>query len=221
MKRRASTQATHVGLRSIQDGVVTLRDGQARAVLAVSSVNFGLIGAGEQEAVVASFAALLNGLTFPVQALVRVLPVDLERYVAELEAVAPQLSQPLAVLARDHALFLRRLTRHRALLERRFYLVVPADGKTTHRGWRRTRAAGAGDDDAVDTLKQLTARCDELARGLSRCGLSAHRLDDVELAQLFHACWSPDQARVQRLRRRLTEYTALVTRSPKAAARRS
>ena len=46
MKRRASTPAAHVGLRAIQDSVVTLRDGQARAVLAVSSVNFGLIGAG-------------------------------------------------------------------------------------------------------------------------------------------------------------------------------
>lgn len=221
MKRRASTQAAHVGLRAIQDSVVTLRDGQARAVLAVSSVNFGLIGAGEQEAVVASFAALLNGLTFPVQVLVRVLPVDLERYVAGLEGLAPQLSEPLAALARDHALFLRRLTRHRTLLERRFYLVVPADGKAARRGWRPKRANPSDPDDPADTLKQLTARCDELVRGLSRCGLSAHRLDDVELAQLFHQCWAPDQARVQRLRRALTEYTALVTRTTAPRVRRS
>ena len=221
MKRRASTQAAHVGLRAIQDSVVTLRDGQARAVLAVSSVNFGLIGAGEQEAVVASFAALLNGLTFPVQVLVRVLAVDLERYVADLEALAPGLSEPLAALARDHALFLRRLTRHRTLLERRFYLVVPADGKRVDRGWRRQRGVGAGPAEGADTLKQLTARCDELARGLSRCGLSARRLDDVELAYLFHQCWAPDQARVQRLRRALTEYTALVSRAPTASRRRS
>ena len=221
MKRRASTQAAHVGLRSIQDSVVTLRDGQARAVLEVSSVNFGLIGAGEQEAVVASFAALLNGLTFPVQVLVRVLPVDLERYVAELEQLAPQLSEPLAALARDHALFLRRLTRQRTLLERRFYLIVPADSRTGRSGWRRKRGAGPDPDDPTDILKQLTARCDQLARGLSRCGLSAHRLDDVELAQLFHQCWAPDQARVQRLRRALTEYTALVSRAPTASRRRS
>ena len=221
MKRRASTQAAHVGLRSIQDSVVTLRDGQARAVLEVSSVNFGLIGAGEQEAVVASFAALLNGLTFPVQVLVRVLPVDLERYVAELEQLAPQLSEPLAALARDHALFLRRLTRHRTLLERRFYLVVPSDSQATHRGWRRKRGSQERQANGADTLRQLTARCDELARGLSRCGLSAHRLDDVELAQLFHQCWAPDQARVQRLRRALTEYTALVTRTTAPRVRRS
>ena len=116
MKRRASTQGAHVGLRSIQDGVVTMRDGQALAVLVVSSVNFGLIGAGEQEAVVASFAALLNGLTFPVQVLVRVLPVDLERYVTDLEGLAPGLSEPLAALARDHALFLRRLTDRKSVV---------------------------------------------------------------------------------------------------------
>ena len=220
MKRRASTQGAHVGLRSIQDGVVTMRDGQALAVLVVSSVNFGLIGAGEQEAVVASFAALLNGLTFPVQVLVRVLPVDLERYVTDLEGLAPGLSEPLAALARDHALFLRRLTRHRTLLERRFYLIVPADRRTAHRGWHPKRANPADPDDPADILKQLTARCDELARGLSRCGLSAHRLEDVELAQLFHQCWAPDQARVQRLRRALTEYTALVMRRPSPAGRR-
>ena len=220
MRQHPSTQVAHVGLTAIQDGVVHLRDGQARAILEVNSVNFGLVGAGEQEAIVASFATLLNGLTFPVQVLVRVLPVDLEAYVADLEHRALNMAEPLPALARDHASFLRRLTRHRTLLERRFYVVVPAELRERTRHWRRPkRAADVGADAAV-TLKQLTARCDELAKGLGRCGLSARRLNDPELAQLFLACWCPELSRVQRLRHVLTEYTALVTRGQPIRKRR-
>ena len=45
---------------------------------------------------------------------------------------------------------------------------------------------------------------------LAGCGLTARRLSGPEIAQLFHACWCPELARVQRLRRALDEYTALV-----------
>ncbi len=74
--------------------------------------------------------------------------------------------------------------------------------------------------DATATLKQLAARCDELGRGMGRCGLSTRRLNDAELAHLFLACWCPELSRVQRLRHALTEYTALVTRSQAVRERR-
>ena len=211
MRDYPSAQTAHVALDAIRDGVVYLRNDEARAILEVSSVNFGMVGAGEQEAILASFAALLNGLTFPVQILVRVLPVDLDGYVTDLERQALTLTDPLAALARDHALFLRRLTRHRTLLERRFYVVVAADESAARSRWRRPRRGVENEPDNTAPMKQLTARCDELARGLSRCGLSAHRLDDLALAQLFYACWCPELSRVQRLRHALTEYTALAT----------
>src|SRR5204863_422602 len=78
-------------------------------------------------------------------------------------------------------------------------------------GWvvERRRAA----PDAGATRRQLTFRCDEVARQLGRCGLAARRLGSAELAQLFYACWCPELARVQRLRRDLAAYTALVVRA--------
>ena len=213
MSRRASVQTAWIGLEAIDDGVVRLIGGRCRAVLEVGSINFALQGEAQQEAVVAGFAAFLNSLGFPVQVLVRVLPIDVERYLGELEGRGRGgLPEPLAELARDHVAFVRRLARNRTLLERRFYLVVPADDPVERRPRWRFGRRPAGPDVAA-ARRQLTFRCDELIRQLGRCELSARRLDDAELAQLLHACWNPELARVQRLRREVVDYTALVVRA--------
>jgi hypothetical protein len=221
MRRQTSIQRVHINLATIEERVVRLAGGQYRAVLEVSSVNFGLAGEVEREAIIASYAAFLNSLTFPMQVLTRVLPIDLEGPVAELERQAQGgLAEPLAALARDHASFLRRLARQRTLLERRFYLVVPAQAE----GYRPPRLPfkrHAGDLDQTGAYRQLTFRCEEVERQLSRCGLTVRRLGDVELAQMFYACWCPDLARVQRLRRHLDEYTVLVTQGVARSGRRS
>ena len=214
MSRPASVQRSRISLEAIEDDVVRLAGGEYRAVLEVGSVNFGLQGEGQQETILASYAAFLNSLTFPVQILVRVLPIEIERYLADLERRArTELPEPLAELARDHVAFLRRLARNRTLLERRFYLVVPADGEAEggRRGWPFRRRSRGGS--LAQARRQLTVRCEEVARQLARCGLTARRLGSIELAQLYQACWCPELARVQRLRRELGEYTALVVRA--------
>lgn len=217
MGRLVSAQTAHLGLESIDDGVLCLSGGQYRAVLEVGSVNFALQGEVEQEATVASFAAFLNGLSFPVQILMRAVPIDLQTHLGELERRALQFPEDLANLARDHAAFLRRLARSRTLLERRFYLVVPAD-EGPRRGayplsWPLGRKIPG--PNAAGARKQLTFRCEEIARGLGRCGLAARRLSSVELAQLLYDCWCPELARVQRVRRDLAEYTAPVIHGPR------
>jgi hypothetical protein len=156
-------QGAFVGLESIAGDTVRLSGGRRRAVLEVTGVDFELRRADEQEALVAAFGAFLNGLTFPIQALVRVQPVDLEGYLQRLEGHARrQLGHDLAILAHDHLTYLRRLGGQRALLERRCYVVVPADaapgaapGPVTRPGpgapglpfrlpWRPRRGGGEG-----------------------------------------------------------------------------
>lgn len=218
MRRPGSVQSAHVGLEGIEDGVVSHGNGQYRAVLEVDSLDFGMRGEGDQEAVVASYAAFLNGLSFPVQILVRVLPIDLQGYLGGLERRARTLSETdseaLADLARDHVAYLRRLARSRTLLERRFYVVVPAQSEPGRaRRWSTPwRTAGPGPSPEA-AHRQLLFRCAEVTRQLGRCGLTAQRLDSAALARLFYACWCPELARVQHLRGDLTDHTALVVRS--------
>jgi hypothetical protein len=199
MTRSASVQSAHLALAAIDEDVLCLAGGQYRAVLEAGSINFGLQGEADQEAVIAGFAACLNSLTFPVQILVRVLPIDIGRYLTDLEQRAHHLSADLADLARDYLTFLQRLARNRTLLERRFYLVVPARLETTtaQSWWPLQRKQSGGSIGAA--RRQLTFRCEEIERQLGRCGLPVRRLSTGELAQLFYACWCPDLAHVQRL----------------------
>jgi len=109
-----------------------------RAALALSSVNFTLKSSAEQEALLAGYHSFLNGLDFPTQTLVRVLPLDLEPYLqpyrarfalAQPHGVSAKAPGPaaLADLAADHVRFVRVLAQRHTFLERRFYLAIPAE----------------------------------------------------------------------------------------------
>lgn len=210
MRRVASLQTAHIGVETIEDDLIRLEGAQYRAVLDVGSINFGLMGQTEQEAAVAGFAAFLNSLAFPIQMVVRAMPIDIEGYLGDLERRALHLPEDLAALAHDHVLFLRRLARSRTLLERRFYLVVPADtgAGSARTRWPFSRPAQQITPDAV--RRQLTFRCEEIERQLGRCGLPVRRLTTSELAQLLASCWCPELSRVQRVRREVADYAALV-----------
>jgi hypothetical protein len=226
-----SVQA-RVRLESVADGVAYFGRGSGVHCCAVLEVT----GAGQQslatadepqqEVILAAYAQLLNALDFPFQVLVRSIPVDLSRYVERMEERTRLLPSGLAALARDHAAFVLGLASRRTLLERHHYVVLPADGAspTTAPGVGRLcglvglgrRREPAPAHHAAETTtsraalcRHLTFRCEQVARQLGRAGLETTRLDDTQLAQLYHACWAPDAARSQRIRRAVSEYTTL------------
>lgn len=221
MSRPVSIQSVHLRLESIDDGIVSLVGGTYRAVLEVGSINFGLQGDAEQEVVIAGFDGFLNSLTFPIQILVRVLPVDMEHYLGDLQERTRHLPDVLSDLALDYVTFLQRLARNRTLLERRFYLVVPAQSEFSGPGRRRPFRRTMPIDDVESVRRQITFRCEEIERQLGRSGLTSRRLQSTELASLYYACWCPDLARVQRLQHEIEHATTLVVASPTREPRRS
>jgi hypothetical protein len=218
--KSSSIQTRRVGIESIEEQVVRLSDDHFRTVIEVNSLNVDLLSDEEQEEVVASYATSLNSLTFPIQILVRILPVDIEIYVAELEQQLKQeSSDKLLDLGRDHMAFIRRLARTRTMLERRFFVVVPAGGdeQAGQGRWQlfhRDRPAAVRDGDGAAT--QLTFRSDEIDRQMNRCGLSARRLSTSDLADLYFTCFCPESARRQHMKRELSEYATLVVHGSQA-----
>src|SRR3989338_1862448 len=81
----ASTQA-HLDIEDIRDDIVILKNGNAVSVLQTTAVNFDLLSEGEQDAMIFTYAALLNSLTFPIQVIVRSKITDISSYLARLEA---------------------------------------------------------------------------------------------------------------------------------------
>jgi len=217
--KHASLQTVRLGIQTIQQDVVELSGGEYRAVLEVSGVARPFDDDVRLEGLLAGFAAFLNGLSYPLQVLVRATPVDLSRYLAALEERGRQVPDgKLAEMAYDHAAFIQSLARQRTLLERRFYVVVPAES-APRSGWA-ARLGRSGNRGAFDleprreaARRQLTFRCEDVRRQLARCSLGVRRLGDLELAQLFLTCWSPERARAQRFRQQLDDYTTLAVRA--------
>jgi len=182
-------------LEEIVEGVLCLRGGEYRAVIQAQSVNFALKSEEEQEAVMAAYRSFLNSLSHPVQMLVRILPTNVEPYLAgfRTNVTTHANSEAIRRLALDHEMFVRRLARERTLLERRFYLVVPAghsEGEghaAIHWPWQHA-TRGRDDQQLAVAAAQLDARCHEIAQGLTSFGVSSRRLRSEELAELWAAC---------------------------------
>jgi hypothetical protein len=184
----------------------------------VGSVNFQLLDDLDQQGLILSFAAALNSWHFPIEIVIRVLPVDLDRYLANLERRARQLTGQLAELARDHRLHVRRLARNQALLDHRSYIVVPADDPRRRWRWPWQRH----DEPRVLSgaiRQQLSLRCSEVQRGLGRCGLAVRRLGTQELGELYYAYLCPELSQIQKFRADLADYCTLVVTTPRPEGR--
>jgi hypothetical protein len=216
-------------LTAIRDSVACFGSGEDAEYCAVMEVagsqeSLAKIDDAKQEELLAAYAQFLNSVTFSFQLVVQVHPVDLGWYVTRVEERARVLSPALVAIARDHAAYVQGLSRQRTLLERRIYVVVPCSsalevGTVPSQAplmrlfGRRGRGNGRVDDLSFreETIsRQLTDRCHVISRQLGRAGLRTTRLDDLGLAQLYHVSWAPEVARTQRLRRELSDYTALV-----------
>jgi hypothetical protein len=178
-------------LDDIIDGVICLRGGDYRGVLEAGSVNFALKSEAEQEAIIAGYRAFLNSLSYPIQVVARILPTDVEAYLAGLrERSRVRASETMHRLALDHETFVRRLARERTLLERRFYVVVPAglEGTFERKGmrWPWQTVTGMTRHTLEAATRQLNFRCYELIQEMVSFGVTTRRLDSRELAELWN-----------------------------------
>jgi len=189
-------------LDEIAGDVLRLRGGDYRAVLQAGSVNFALKSEAEQEAILAGYRRFLNGLSYPLQVLVRVVPTDVEGYLAGLREARAG-TDTLRRLALDHESFVRRIARERTLLDRRFFVVVPAgmDGAFERRGvalpWSRTRRHERLKADLMAARRRLSFRCSEVTQALAAFGVITRRLDSEELAALWRETLGSSSSRAR------------------------
>jgi len=204
----SSVQERLVHVREVHDQVLCLASDRSPSgrdyvtVLEVEGINYGLKSPEEQNAVIAKYRALLNGLSYPLQILVRILPLNLAPYIAHLTGSSPAGQEGIwEQLARSHKQLLEQLARERTLLERHFYLVVPAtlaDDIPNTPGqriqqvpwpWGRRQHTQRAQEEAFDQVSVLLAtRARELIRQLGKMGLHARRLSQQELITLYAHC---------------------------------
>jgi len=122
----SSTAQKLVPIADIVDDVVIFVDGGCSVVLESSSLNFGLLSAKEQQAVIYAYSALLNSLNFPIQILIRSQVKDIKKYMDYLEVARGKIVNPkLNSLMVSYKSFISETIKKGNVLGKRFFIIIP------------------------------------------------------------------------------------------------
>jgi hypothetical protein len=208
MMKTGSIQQSFVALESVVNEVMCLASQQEkmvyRAGISVSSMNFLLRSEKEQEALLASYAAFLNSLSFPIQMMVHVRPLNLSPYLEFVEQrreILRSQSDLWNQLTSEYVSFVQSLSHQRAILNRQFLLIIPSGDEGIHDPLtsllrfvpigRRKREAKKASQELAIAQGQLALRCEMVIAELARLGLHAYRLGTLELVQMWHSSLDP------------------------------
>ncbi|MBT8227509.1 MAG: PrgI family protein [Dactylosporangium sp.] len=152
------------------DGLIDLGPDGTTALVAASTVAFGLRTPAEQTGLISGFGSWLNSLDATAQILVRAQRVDLSVVADQIAEQAPGLPDPmLEAAAGSHAAFLDDLATSRELLHRQVTVAI-----------RDRRGPGHALHRATDAI-----------RALAGCEVSAQVLDVAGAARVLSVCLDP------------------------------
>lgn len=216
-----STQSTLL-ISEIRDGVVIMKDGSFRAVIACKSINFDLMSETEREGVEYSYQNFLNSLTFTTQILIRSQRVDIGPYISRLSEIRRNNDNMLlGVLMDDYINFIDVLSQEANIMDKSFFIVIPyytsADAekvveqtKNFFKSFSKTKAPEVTriDRNTYDkALSELNNRVDSVISGLFQIGIHSVRLNTKELSELYYNFNNPDTA----VREPLVDFAKMAT----------
>jgi hypothetical protein len=206
---KSSTQV-FTEIETIDQGIIMFIDGSCAVVISASAVNFGLLSEKEQDVLIASYAGLLNSLSFPIELLIRTQHKDVTAYLRLLEDQEHKQKQPrLAKSIHDYRMFVASTVKEKDVLDKNFYIIIPFSslelGLSTHVLFSNKKKGLPYAKQYIfeRALTVLNPKRDHVTRLLNRIGLQAHQLTNDQLVKLFFASYnadvpSPDAATVER-----------------------
>lgn len=174
-----STTQQHLPILDIQDGIILLKDGGGALVLQTSAVNFGLLSDREQMAIIASFAQMLNSLSFSIQIVIHSERLDISSYINLLEKAQNLQTNPLLQhMITQYKEFIKNTIKENEVLDKKFYIVIPL--------YSLELGLTASKESLQQKIKTvLLPRRDQVLRQLNRVGLVAQQLNERELLEVF------------------------------------
>ena len=203
-----STQ-TAIPISEIRDGIIIMKDGSFRAVVACKSINFDLMSEAEREAVEFSFQNFLNSLNFTTQILIRSQRIDIGPYIDKLIKIRRENDNMLlGVLMDDYINFIDILSQEANIMEKTFYVIVPyyssieaeklvQQTKNFFKTFQKDKTTPITKIDRMTyekAVEKLDNHTETILSGLHSIGMQAIRLNTKELSELFYNFNNPDTA---------------------------
>jgi len=189
-------------IAEIKEGTLVLKTGQLRSVLMVSSANFALKSAEEQQATIFQFQNFLNSLDFPLQIVVQSRRLNITGYLDGLKTLEQnQQNELLRAQTADYRAFVGQLISGASIMAKNFFVVVPFSlgevvGAVQKEKGQKKKTSKLSDQQFERMKNQLWQRMEFAALGLRRAGLQVVPLSTEELIELFWSWHHPQEAEV-------------------------
>ena len=171
---------------AVQDGVVRLRSGAHRAIVATSSLNFQAMAPEQQSRSIQAFRDLLHAQDGPLQLYLRVRRVPAEDATEPDATVFPDRRAYLAALTRS---FINTHLQDTPIYQREIFVVLGhvESARPLLRSWlfRFDRTSEQARLVAADSGTPLRNRAQSLLESLRRMGVKGRVLDDPALTKLL------------------------------------
>lgn len=223
-----STQSTLL-ISELRDGLVVMKDGSFRAVIACQSINFDLMSENEREAVEYSYQNFLNSLGFTTQILIRSQRVDIGPYIERLTNIRKNTDNMLlGVLMDDYINFIDILSQEANIMDKSFFIVIPyysssdaekvlTQTKNIFSSFSKPKQTEVTKIDRATydkAVTELNNRVESVISGLFQIGIHSVRLNTRELGALYYNFNNPDTA----VREPLVDFSKLATTYVKKGA---
>lgn len=198
-----------VEVSEIRDATIVLREGQMRAVLAVSSANFALKSSEEKDMIIGTFQGVLNSLEFPIQILVQSRRLDLNPYIEKLKELEDgQTNDLLRAKMQEYIEYIKEMLSTINIMNKDFYVIVgyePINLKDGlfgrfFRALNPTRIIKQKQEDFIRNRKLLMSRVDKVAGSFAGLDLKVDVLSTEQLIALIYNSYNPDTLESIRLR---------------------
>jgi len=190
-----STTQGFTEIVDIVDETVLLKNKRACLMMEVSSVNFFLLSADEQNARVYGYMSLINSLSFAIQILIVSKRVDMDSYVDTLDKRISATQHPQI---KEHLLyykeFIQELVKGEGLLDKKIYIVIPysyLEGGAVNVTQSTTKTVGKGGFSS-QAKAALLSKAGVIAAQIQRMGLSSRILSHEELIKVFYELFNDD-----------------------------
>jgi hypothetical protein len=183
-------------IEQIREGVLLLKNKSLRGVLMISSLNFALKSADEQQAIIYQFQNFLNSLDFPVEIVVQSRILNITGYLDKLKEIeTTQKNELMKIQTAEYRKFISDLVAGRQILSKIFFVTIPFTLIEIPKIGIK-KESGFNEGQFQRAKSQLWQRMEFAALGLRRCGLQCSFLNTQELIELFWSLYHPEEAEV-------------------------
>lgn len=198
----SSTTQDFLDVYDIANNMVLLKDGTVSVILQIGTMNFSLLAEQEQDAIIYTYASLLNSLNFPIQINIQSNVKDASKYLSLLkERAAKTTSREQAQRINKYHDFVANLIHERNVLEKKFYVVIPTSVAEMGLYTAKNVLPGQTKFDIHSIEKAvliekastvLDPRTDHIISQFNRIGLFARQLNTQEIIQNFYINYNPE-----------------------------